>query len=101
MTQVRGRTGIDLEPQLPSHFRTGTESLQKLEEALYKREEQLPSEETPQPPKFTVELKDCIDVQVCLLLLLTTYLNFPKSEIVSIVIPYRLHAVWLHQIYAS
>lgn len=61
--QVRGRTGIDLEPQLPSHFRTGTESLQKLEEALYKREEQMPSEDTPQPPKFIVELKDQLDVQ--------------------------------------
>lgn len=61
--QVRGRTGIDLEPQLPTHFRTGTESLQKLEEALHKREELLPSEETPNPPRFTVELKDCLDVQ--------------------------------------
>jgi titin len=37
--QVRGRQGIILEPQLPSNFRSGTESIQKLEETLYKREE--------------------------------------------------------------
>ncbi|EEB18956.1 conserved hypothetical protein [Pediculus humanus corporis] len=61
--QVRGRTGIDLEPQLPSQFKTGTESLQKLEESLNKKEEILPSEETPNPPKFIVELKDCLNAQ--------------------------------------
>lgn len=60
--QVRGRQGIILEPQLPSNFRTGTESIQKLEESLYKREELATEEETPRPPKFTVELKDNVDV---------------------------------------
>ncbi|XP_068082222.1 titin [Anabrus simplex] len=60
--QVRGRQGIILEPQLPSNFRTGTESIQKLEEALYKREEILAEEEKPNPPRFTVELKDILDV---------------------------------------
>lgn len=56
--QVRGRQGIILEPQLPTNFKTGTESIQKLEEALYKKDEILTEEETPNPPKFTVELKD-------------------------------------------
>lgn len=60
--QVRGRQGIILEPQLPSNFRTGTESIQKLEESLYKREEVMSEDETPHPPKFTVELKDNVDV---------------------------------------
>lgn len=60
--QVRGRQGIVLEPQLPSNFRTGTESIQKLEESLYKKEEILSEEEQPNPPKFTVELKDNLDV---------------------------------------
>lgn len=46
-----------MEPQLPSNFRTGTESLQKLEESLYKREEIQPDSEQPNPPKFIVELK--------------------------------------------
>lgn len=57
--QVRGRQGIIMEPQLPTNFRTGTESIQKLEEALYKRDEILLEEEKPDPPRFTVELKVC------------------------------------------
>lgn len=60
--QVRGRQGIILEPQLPTNFRTGTESIQKLEESLYKKEEILTEEEKPNPPRFTVELKDNLDV---------------------------------------
>ncbi|XP_018337981.1 PREDICTED: titin isoform X9 [Trachymyrmex septentrionalis] len=56
--QVRGRQGIILEPQLPNNFKTGTESIQKLEESLYKKDEILAEEETPNPPKFIVELKD-------------------------------------------
>ncbi|CAG2063231.1 unnamed protein product, partial [Timema podura] len=56
--QVRGRQGIVLEPQLPSNFKTGTESIQKLEESLYKREEILNEEEKPNPPRFVTELKD-------------------------------------------
>lgn len=60
--QVRGRQGIIMEPQLPSNFRTGTESIQKLEENLYKREEIISEEETPNPPRFIVEIKDNVDV---------------------------------------
>ena len=55
--QVHGRQGIILEPQLPSNFRTGTESIQKLEEALYKKDEITAEEEKPNPPRFIVELK--------------------------------------------
>lgn len=60
--QVRGRQGIIMEPQLPSNFRTGTESIQKLEESLHKREEIFVDDDKPHPPKFTVEIKDNVDI---------------------------------------
>lgn len=60
--QVRGRQGIIVEPQLPSNFRSGTESIQKLEESLYKREEVYTDEEQPQPPHFTQEIVDNVDI---------------------------------------
>lgn len=60
--QVRGRQGIVVEPQLPSNFRTGTESLQKLEESLHKREEIFVDDEKPDPPRFIVEITDNLDV---------------------------------------
>ncbi|XP_026832432.1 titin isoform X1 [Drosophila erecta] len=60
--QVKGRQGIVMEPQLPSNFRTGTESLQKLEETMHKREELVIEDEQPNPPKFTEEIKDNLDV---------------------------------------
>ncbi|XP_024080936.1 titin isoform X2 [Cimex lectularius] len=56
--QVRGRQGIIMEPQLPTTFSSGTESIQKLEEGLHKKDEVLPDEEQPNPPRFVVELKD-------------------------------------------
>lgn len=59
---VKGRQGIIMEPQLPSNFKTGTESLQKLEENLHKREEIFADEEEAHPPKFTVEIADNLDV---------------------------------------
>ncbi|XP_023947919.2 titin [Bicyclus anynana] len=60
--QVKGRQGIILEPQLPSQFKSGTESIQKLEETLHKREEITIEDEKPNPPRFTVEIKDNVDV---------------------------------------
>lgn len=60
--QVRGRQGIIMEPQLPSSFRTGTEAIQKLEESLHKREEVAVDDDTPNPPKFLIEIKDNIDI---------------------------------------
>jgi titin len=59
---VKGRQGVVLEPQLPNNFRTGTESLLKLEETLHKRDEIVTDEEKPDPPRFTVELKDLMNV---------------------------------------
>lgn len=60
--QVRGRQGIVLEPQIPTNFRSATESIQKLEELLHKKDEIMQEEETPNPPKFIVEIKDNVDV---------------------------------------
>lgn len=60
--QVRGRQGIIMEPQLPASFRSGTASIQKLEEDLYKKDEIKVEEEVPNPPKFTVDIKDNVDV---------------------------------------
>ncbi|CAH2104070.1 unnamed protein product [Euphydryas editha] len=60
--QVKGRQGIVLEPQLPSQFKSGTESIQKLEETLHKRDEITIEDEKPNPPRFTVEIKDNLDV---------------------------------------
>lgn len=60
--QVKGRQGIVMEPQLPSNFRSGTESLQKLEESMHKREEIVIDEEQPNPPKFIEDIKDNLDV---------------------------------------
>lgn len=56
--QVKGRQGIIMEPQLPNMFSSGTESIQRLEEELHKREEVLPEDDKPNPPKFTVDLQD-------------------------------------------
>ncbi|KAL1117095.1 hypothetical protein AAG570_004423, partial [Ranatra chinensis] len=60
--QVKGRQGIILEPQLPHTFSSGTESIQRLEEELHKKDEVLPDDEKPNPPRFIVELKD-VDAQ--------------------------------------
>lgn len=60
--QVKGRQGIILEPQLPSQFKSGTESIQKLEETLHKREEIAIDDEKPNPPRFTVDIKDNLDI---------------------------------------
>ncbi len=57
--QVKGRQGIILEPQLPQSFKSGTQSIQKLEENLYKRDEPVAApDEQPNPPKFVSEIKD-------------------------------------------
>ena len=57
--QVKGRQGIILEPQLPQSFKSGTQSIQKLEENLYRREEPAQAaDELPHPPKFVSEIKD-------------------------------------------
>lgn len=73
---MKGRQGIVLEPQLPKNFRTGTESIQKLEENMYKREEILPEDEEPNPPRFTVELK--VDILITNMAILMVYDNNSK-----------------------
>ncbi|XP_055379031.1 titin isoform X2 [Condylostylus longicornis] len=60
--QVKGRQGVIVDPQLPSSYRSGTESIQKLEESMHKREEILAAEEKPQPPVFIEQIKDILDV---------------------------------------
>ncbi|CAG0878668.1 unnamed protein product [Darwinula stevensoni] len=60
---VKGRQGIIMEPQLPKNFIGGNESIQKLEESLYKREEKVVDEETPNPPRFITEIQDLPDLQ--------------------------------------
>lgn len=77
---MKGRQGIVLEPQLPNKFRSGTESIQKLEENMYKREEILSDEEKPNPPRFTVELKVnfllyIMDINSILYLISNTYIG--------------------------
>lgn len=59
LTVKGARPHIITEPQLPSQFRNGTESLQKLEEALWqKKPDEIPEEQLNQPPVFTKELDD-------------------------------------------
>uniref|UniRef100_A0A146M532 Titin n=2 Tax=Lygus hesperus TaxID=30085 RepID=A0A146M532_LYGHE len=56
--QVRGRQGVIMEPQLPNTFSSGTESIQKLEEDLHKKDEVMETEDKPNPPRFIVDLRD-------------------------------------------
>ena len=58
---VKGRQGIVSEPQLPSQFKTGSESIQRLEENLWKKDEIVVEDEKANPPRFVTEISD-IDV---------------------------------------
>jgi len=56
---VKGsRPHIVTEPQLPSQFKNGTEALQRLEEALWKKPEEIPEEIQNTPPRFIKEVED-------------------------------------------
>ncbi|CAG0890532.1 unnamed protein product [Cyprideis torosa] len=57
---VKSQQNIDLQPQLPSDFVTGTGAIQELERKLYKNDAPQPMEadETPNPPRFVTEIKD-------------------------------------------
>ncbi|KAI5701651.1 hypothetical protein M8J75_011738 [Diaphorina citri] len=59
---VKGRQGIDVEPQVSAIFANATKNIQKLEEALYRKDELIPDEEKPNPPVFTSQLQDNLDV---------------------------------------
>jgi hypothetical protein len=54
---VKGRQGIDVEPQVSAIFANATKNIQKLEEALYRKDELIPDEEKPNPPVFTSQLQ--------------------------------------------
>lgn len=58
MTVKQTSAHIVTTPQLPGNFRSGTESLQKLEESLWKREEAPQVEQQHVPPRFITEIQD-------------------------------------------
>ncbi len=47
-----------MEPQLPTEWRSGTESLQRLEEALYRTEEVIIDDDRKLPPKFITQIQN-------------------------------------------
>ena len=56
--QVKGRQGIDTQPQLPKSFQTGTESIHNLEERMWKREEVTSEEFSSKAPMFVTQPRD-------------------------------------------
>jgi len=55
---VKGRQGIDTQPQLPKSFQTGTESIHNLEERMWKREEVTSEEFSSKAPMFVTQPRD-------------------------------------------
>ncbi|XP_015783235.1 titin isoform X1 [Tetranychus urticae] len=55
---VKSKQSIILEPQLPESFITGTESIQKLEENLWRTPEMIYDQEKSMPPRFVTHLKE-------------------------------------------
>jgi titin len=49
---------IITDPQLPKSFRSGTESIQRLEEHRWRREEMIEDSLEAKPPKFITSIKD-------------------------------------------
>lgn len=47
-----------MEPQLPTEWQSGTESLQRLEESMYRVEEVIADEDRKIPPKFVTQIQD-------------------------------------------
>ncbi|KAL1449157.1 hypothetical protein WDU94_000380 [Cyamophila willieti] len=56
---VFGRQGVDVEPQISS---AATNTLRKLEESLYRKEEIVPDQEQADPPVFITQLQDNLNV---------------------------------------
>lgn len=50
-----------MEPQLPQEFRSGYESIQKLEESMYRTEEKIFDDEKKEPPKFVTQIQALLD----------------------------------------
>uniref|UniRef100_A0A8D8Q957 Titin n=1 Tax=Cacopsylla melanoneura TaxID=428564 RepID=A0A8D8Q957_9HEMI len=57
--QVLGRQGVDVEPQVSS---AATNTIRKLEEALYRKDEEVPENEERDPPVFITQLQDNLNV---------------------------------------
>ena len=55
---VKSRQDIITDPQLPKSFRSGTESIQRLEEHRWRREEMVEDTLEAKPPKFITSIKD-------------------------------------------
>ncbi|GIY11090.1 titin, partial [Caerostris extrusa] len=55
---VKAKGSIIMEPQLPTEWRSGTESLQKLEEAMYRTEEIIIDDDRKLPPKFITQIQN-------------------------------------------
>ncbi|ROT82072.1 I-connectin [Penaeus vannamei] len=59
---VSSKSGIILDPQATSKFKGCTESIQKLEESMYKKERAPDEEEKPCPPNFVTQLENITDL---------------------------------------
>lgn len=59
---VTSKSGIILDPQATSKFKGCTESIQKLEESMYKKERAPDEEEKPCPPNFVTQLENITDL---------------------------------------
>lgn len=58
---VKGKQSVVMEPQLPQEFRSGYESIQKLEESMYRTEEQIYDDDKKEPPKFITQIQSLLD----------------------------------------
>ncbi|CAN8024063.1 unnamed protein product, partial [Ixodes persulcatus] len=58
---VKGKHSIVMEPQLPHEFRSGYESIQKLEESMYRTEDKIFDDDKKEPPKFLTQIQSLLD----------------------------------------
>ena len=56
--QVKSKQDIITDPQLPQSFRSGTDSIHRLEESMWKRGEMRFEEPEGRPPKFVTQIAD-------------------------------------------
>ncbi|XP_054706308.1 titin-like isoform X2 [Uloborus diversus] len=55
---VKAKSSVIMEPQLPSEWQSGTQSLQRLEEAMYRTEEVIIDDDRKMPPKFITQIQN-------------------------------------------
>ncbi|XP_067120871.1 titin [Centruroides vittatus] len=58
---IKVKQSVIMEPQLPHEWRSGTESLQKLEESMYQTKEVIYDEGAKMPPHFITQIQDLVD----------------------------------------